>query len=521
VTGAGEARKLKKLLEKTGISKWPGVVRGPALVFADVVYVDSPAIKNVTRDYLKIMGGRDSTPAPKADFTFHTDVIITNAVAETGLSLPDLTYVVDCGWSRESEFDPSSNINWMLIGKPAAQSRIMQRRGRIGRKKNGVFVPLYTKATFDLLPLIQMPEIMKLEPTNLILSIIALNGRLGSAAEVHDMLMDVPSRPAMEFSLHKLQLAGMIDANYGITALGKIASKMTSTLTVDALAMVFAGFVWEASLDDLIAMSVLMKWRYGVGSYIGFREDKRQELKKQGKMNELMRQEMRASEKEAIYAKLWGLPHNPQDGHVYPLRALLADDFIEQLFIFRALERQFEVSYGRGPDASAIPIQPTKAWASLVKWADSCFLNLPVLLDAYNDYISTKSSLAAAGIDILYGRQHDFVNCVRDALATGAGLLNGPQNLTDRITRLKLCIYHGYKMNLATYDAATNDYVMAYGGQHFNYSFFGSSDDGWKKYDAPFTYRPQRILFYRSAVSATHGKYSCDIDGISVLDGYL
>jgi hypothetical protein len=564
VPGQSDGRQVKQTLTKEKYLTPEGVTReinGQRIrIVVDYSYVDSNSIKTASADYVKVLGSAE-VPGDRLP-TFVMGVIVTTAVAETGLSLEKLKYVIDCGLSKESEFNPVKNISSMLLTRPAAQSRIMQRRGRVGRKKPGVFIPLYTKATFDVLEKDQVPEILKTDPTALILTLIAYSpaapsaiegissSKLGSPDEVRDQLLDVPTKPAMTYALHKLQLQGFIDEDFAITATGRIASRITNVLSTESIATIFAGFTWGCCIDDLIAIGIMMRSRFGDKGYVGRTEAEKAELKKQKKFDEVARNDPTPVERERLYGSFGGAgavsggndpwtggdePRSNPRSLYYPLRVLIADDFIEQLVPFRALEEQFEKlgferREGGAPhgapfkrkghvDKAVLPIGDNTSnsarYARLERWAKSCFLKLDRLLEAYSDYVDVKSSLCAAGIDITAGREHALLPLLQTV--TDAHPI-APEALTDMLTRLKLCLFHGYKMNSAE-TAGPGLYRMVYGGHVFPWSFFGG-DAVWRKYEAPYTYMPQRIIINSTFVNARKGKYQFTVQGVGVLDGY-
>jgi HrpA-like RNA helicase len=480
-------------------------------VYADYRYVDGEGVRKVSSDYLKIRGNADQD-------VLNIAIIAVNAVAETGLTLNDLRYVIDCGWSKELECCPSKNISDVLISKPAARSRIMQRRGRVGRTKPGVFIPLYTKSTFDALIKIQIPEIMMRDPLEPLLSVICIYGSMRSADELKKLLLDVPTQPAIDFALHKLQLLGMIDSHLKVTPMGITANKLTSTIPIESITMIFAGFKWGVNIDDLIVIAVMMMSTTDKDSPIGFSSDTLDALRKKmadrsisrdqaNRIREdLMRKLPTPLECELIYSTLFS---NQSGSIYYPFRSYVADDFIEQIVTFRAFEIKFRELFTSTSN-------PSQNYQLMQKWADKCFINLPNMLDTYERYVSVKNKLCVSGVDIgpptFHPSTQSFITH-----AQGCGQVT-PQ-LHDYVTRLKLCIYYGFKLNLAVRQD-NGSYRMNWGGQSFNYSFFGS-DSVWKKYEAAYNYAPQRILFYKARVMSINKVYRLYVLGVSVLDGYV
>ncbi len=71
-------------------------------------------------------------------------VVLATAIAETSLTLPDITVVVDGGRSRRARFDPGSGMS-RLITERVTRAEAEQRRGRAGRVAPGLCYRLWTK----------------------------------------------------------------------------------------------------------------------------------------------------------------------------------------------------------------------------------------------------------------------------------------------------------------------------------------------------------------------------------------
>lgn len=69
-------------------------------------------------------------------------------IAETGITIPDITCVIDTGKHREMRFDEKRQIS-RLVETFIARSNAAQRRGRAGRVQNGLCFHLFTKARHD------------------------------------------------------------------------------------------------------------------------------------------------------------------------------------------------------------------------------------------------------------------------------------------------------------------------------------------------------------------------------------
>ncbi|QMU58043.1 MAG: ATP-dependent helicase HrpB [Boseongicola sp.] len=71
-------------------------------------------------------------------------IILATAIAETSLTIPDITVVVDGGRARRARFDPGSGMS-RLVTERVTCTEADQRRGRAGRVSAGVCFRMWTK----------------------------------------------------------------------------------------------------------------------------------------------------------------------------------------------------------------------------------------------------------------------------------------------------------------------------------------------------------------------------------------
>ncbi|MEO6299422.1 MAG: ATP-dependent helicase HrpB [Paracoccaceae bacterium] len=71
-------------------------------------------------------------------------VVLATSIAETSLTLPDITVVVDGGRSRRARFDPNSGMS-RLVTERVTKAEAEQRRGRAGRVSDGVCYRMWTR----------------------------------------------------------------------------------------------------------------------------------------------------------------------------------------------------------------------------------------------------------------------------------------------------------------------------------------------------------------------------------------
>jgi ATP-dependent helicase HrpA len=118
--------------------------------------------------------GRVFHPAPGRK------VIVATNVAETSLTIPGITFVVDTGLARIPRYSPRTRTTAMPV-VPVSRSSADQRKGRCGRVAQGVCIRLYSEEDYLDRPLYTPPEILRANLAEVILRMLALN--LGAAAE--------------------------------------------------------------------------------------------------------------------------------------------------------------------------------------------------------------------------------------------------------------------------------------------------------------------------------------------------
>lgn len=113
------------------------------------------AIEKSTRgiaiDLLPLHGGLQTTDQNKIFSparSGRTKVIVSTNIAETSITIPDCTFVVDSCREKQSSYDPVNRMP-ILSERFAAKANLKQRRGRAGRVQAGTCYKLIARATYD------------------------------------------------------------------------------------------------------------------------------------------------------------------------------------------------------------------------------------------------------------------------------------------------------------------------------------------------------------------------------------
>lgn len=103
-------------------------------------------------------------------------VILSTNVAETSLTIPGVTLVIDSGLARTAAYNSQRDMNTLYLGSISLQSA-RQRAGRAGRTAPGTCIRLWSSEKEKVMPLALDPEALRVEPTSLVLALATLLSR--------------------------------------------------------------------------------------------------------------------------------------------------------------------------------------------------------------------------------------------------------------------------------------------------------------------------------------------------------
>lgn len=138
----------------------------------------SEALGNNCAEFLELYGGQDRETQDRIfEDTERPRVIFTTNIAETSITVPNVTGVVDSGIERVSEYDDSEKVN-VLRTLPISLQNAVQRSGRSGRTQNGCAIRLWSDDAEKHMPVGIVPEVMQIEPSELLLQKASLSADL-------------------------------------------------------------------------------------------------------------------------------------------------------------------------------------------------------------------------------------------------------------------------------------------------------------------------------------------------------
>ena len=151
----------------------------------------------------------------------YTKVILSTNVAETSITIPDCTVVIDSCREKQSSYDPSNRMP-LLLEHFAAKANLKQRRGRAGRVRSGTCYKLISKKTYDGLQEHGEPEIHRCALDQILLSLMFLGVERGKGNFLRTLL-DPPSKASVNAAISSLQSLGAVtsgDGDLSLTPLG-------------------------------------------------------------------------------------------------------------------------------------------------------------------------------------------------------------------------------------------------------------------------------------------------------------
>lgn len=402
-----------------------------------ILKLDGEAVRKETSDYTLVFESFKKLPKINGQLPLRR-VIISTSVAETGLTINTLKYVIDMGYHRGMETYPIYNARG-LVTRPAPQSRIKQRMGRCGRLFDGIFYPMYSKETFELLDEQQLPDIItSSDEYNMVhLSFYRL---LDNKFDIQDLnLLDKPSQETFIGANSIATLLGFINNEGKLTELGLIASKFTS-LSMESSKIIFSGFVYNVAITDLITIASVMQTLSGSlfmrdYMYKKFMDSNNLKVDNTVPCNAYILESILP---DFIVDIIGGNPKQDKessDDYYYRYKSLLCDDFIESLLAFESFIKQISI---------------LKNNKLITEWCQKKCINMGTLSSIYETREKIIEELMVAGIDILYNEEYRLIDQTID-------------NFMPTVINIKQCLYEGLKHNLLIYNNNEKIYKTLHG----------------------------------------------------------
>ncbi len=148
-------------------------------------------------------------------------IIVSTNIAETSVTVPGIRHVIDSGFIKQIEFDPSTGIE-TLAARPHAKSGCVQRAGRAGRTAPGECWRLYTENDFNSRQEFQTPEIQRSSLAHVVLMMKKISIEDVKSFE----FIDPPEVKALEQAIETLKTLGALDEDERITNIGETMAEL-------------------------------------------------------------------------------------------------------------------------------------------------------------------------------------------------------------------------------------------------------------------------------------------------------
>lgn len=192
-----------------------------------------------------------------------TRIILATNIAETSLTIADVSLVIDSGLVRRPDYEQRTGLTRLRLAR-ISQASADQRRGRAGRVQAGHCIRLWSQD--QPLAAADLPEIRATDYLPLALRL----AHWGSPANLLSWL-EVPNKLALNFAQQHLQHMQLLDIENKITAAGQLVSDLgthpriaafllAQQNTINEVEMLLAlalhfDVTTAADMDDLLASS--------------------------------------------------------------------------------------------------------------------------------------------------------------------------------------------------------------------------------------------------------------------------
>jgi ATP-dependent helicase HrpB len=196
--GGGEIRRLEALLLEAGLPPQTKVLP---------LYGDLSA------------AAQDAALAPAADGS--RKLVLATNIAETSLTIPGVTAVVDSGLVRRSRFDPATGMSRLEVSR-ISRAASEQRAGRAGRVAPGICYRMWSEGAQASLVPSTTPEILEADLAPLALEL----ARWGAHDAMRLQWLDAPPAAALQQARELLLRLDALNAQGRMTTLGRDMARL-------------------------------------------------------------------------------------------------------------------------------------------------------------------------------------------------------------------------------------------------------------------------------------------------------
>ena len=152
-------------------------------------------------------------PAPKGK----KKVVISTNIAETSVTISDITTVIDCGLCKLNYYNPR-NFTSSLVETAVSKASCNQRKGRAGRTQPGTCYRLYSRKDFETRPEYTLEEIYRTDLSEVVLRMAELG-----ITDFYDFdFIASPGREGIIGAVDTLNMLGALDSDNSLSSIGQM-----------------------------------------------------------------------------------------------------------------------------------------------------------------------------------------------------------------------------------------------------------------------------------------------------------
>uniref|UniRef100_A0A8D0KJS2 ATP-dependent RNA helicase DHX29 n=1 Tax=Salvator merianae TaxID=96440 RepID=A0A8D0KJS2_SALMN len=195
-------------------------------------------------------------------------IVLATNIAETGITIPDVVFVIDTGRTKENRYHESSQMSSLeetFVSKASA----LQRQGRAGRVRNGFCFRMYTRDRFESFLEYSVPEILRVPLEELCLQIMKCD--LGSPEEFLSKALDPPQSQVVGNAMNLLRKIGACELSEPrLTPLGQHLAALPVNVKIGKMLIFGAIF---GCLDPVATLAAVMTEKSPFTTPIGRKDE--------------------------------------------------------------------------------------------------------------------------------------------------------------------------------------------------------------------------------------------------------
>ncbi|KAL8817458.1 MAG: hypothetical protein Q9223_003713 [Gallowayella weberi] len=201
----------------------------------------------------------------------HCKIVLATNIAETGVTIPDVTCVIDVGKHKEMRFDERRQLS-RLIEIFISRANAKQRRGRAGRVQEGICFHLFTKSRYENnMAQDQTPEILRLSLQDLVLRVKIC--KLGSIEQTLAEALDPPLAKNIRRAIDALVDVKALTLSEELTPLGRQLAKIPLDVFLGKL--ILLGCIFKC-LDGALTIAAILSSKPPFSAPMGARSQAEQ-----------------------------------------------------------------------------------------------------------------------------------------------------------------------------------------------------------------------------------------------------